>query len=331
MKRIHFFNLLWMIIVLLSCSAVTPNARKKKRTKIWYDGHVHIMSPKLIEDWKALGIPFSKEDYHYSNIDSILKRDGATTIALIGMGYVYGSQEFYKGKDGHKALQRENDYLFNASKKYPKRIIPYFAIDPLKEYALEEMERCLAKNTQSGLKLHFNASQVYLTEPAHLEKVIPVFKLAAQSKLPILLHFDNSHPKFGETDVEILVDSILRDLPPVKLTIAHFGTSGGFNQKTKNVLDTFILLFSKSEILRKHTILFDISGVALDKNSEGVKKLTDTEFAELKRYIDKLGKDRIVFGTDYPLYTADEYVEILKTKVGLSESDIQLFTTNRFR
>ena len=320
-----------MIVAFFSCSALNPIAGKKEHPKILYDSHVHIMSPKLIKDWKALGIPFSKEDYYYSNIDSILKRNGTATIALIGMGYVYESPDFYKGEDGFKELMRENDYLFEVSKKHPQRITPYFAVDPLKEYAINEMERCLAKNIQSGLKLHFNASQVYLTEPAHLEKVIPVFKLAANNQLPILLHFDNSHPKFGEADVKLLADSVLSKLPPIKLTIAHFSNSGGFKQKTKNVLDTFISLFSKSEISKKHTILFDISGVALDKNSEGVKKLTDMEFSELKRYIDKLGKGRIIFGTDYPLYTADEYAEILKTKVGLSDSEIELFSTNPFR
>lgn len=320
-----------MIVAFFSCSALIPIAGKKEHTKILYDSHVHIMSPKLIKDWKALGILFSKEDYYYSNIDSILKRNGTATIALIGMGYVYESPDFYEREDGFKELMRENDYLVEISKKYPQRITPYFAVDPLKEYAINEMERCLAKNIQSGLKLHFNASQVYLTEPAHLEKVIPVFKLAANNQLPILLHFDNSHPKFGKADVKLLADSVLSKLPPTKLIIAHFGTSGGFNQKTKNVLDTFISLFSKSEISKKHTILFDISGVALDKNSEGVKKLTDMEFTELKRYIDKLGKGRIIFGTDYPLYTADEYAEILKTKVGLSDSEIELFSTNPFR
>ena len=94
-----------------------------------------------------------------------------------------------------------------------------------------------------GIKLHFNASQVYLTENEHLAIIKEVFEYASSNQIPILLHFDNGHPKFGKTDVEILADSVLGQLTYVNLQIAHFGTSGGFNEKTKTVLNIFIDLF----------------------------------------------------------------------------------------
>ena len=150
-----------------------------------------------------------------------------------------------------------------------------------------------------------------------------IFKKAAEQQLPILLHFDNWHPKFGGSDVQLMAKEILSDIAPLHLTIAHFGSSGGFNQKTKNVLDAFIEGFENGSIPSKHSIRFDISAVALDKDSEGVKKLTDDEFKELKTYCDKLGYDKISFGTDYPLYTSKEYVEILKNKLQLTESELK--------
>lgn len=288
-----------------------------------YDSHVHIMSPNLIADWKHLGIPFSKPEYTYSNIDTIIKTNGAHFIKLIGMAYVYGNREFYQGNDEYKKVKMENDFLFESAKKHKNNAQPFFAVDPLKDYAIEEIERCLKINANSGLKLHFNSSQVYLTEPEHLKKIHAIFKIASANNLPILLHFDNWHPKFGAPDIEILVDKILRDLDPIHLTIAHFGTSGGFNQKTKNVLDTFIKLFENERIPKKHKILFDISAVALDKDSEGVKKLTEESFKELKTYCDKIGYDNIIFGTDYPLYNAKEYISVLKTNLNLSELELR--------
>ena len=92
------------------------------------------------------------------------------------------------------------------------------------------------------MKLHFSTSQVYLTEEEHVRNVSPLFEKAAKNEVPILLHFDNWHPKFGKQDLEILVDSILTKIPSLELRIAHFGTSGGFNEKTKKFIDAYLEL-----------------------------------------------------------------------------------------
>lgn len=322
-KHLSYISILG-ILFFFTCK---PNDKKKNLEEneglILNDSHVHIMSPDLISDWKGLGLPFSKPDYNYSDIDTILNRNGAYDIKLIGMSYVYGNPEFYQGHNEYLKVKKENDYLFESAKKHKSKVQPYFAVDPLKDYAIREIKRCLQTNKNSGLKLHFSSSQVYLTEPEHLKKIQSIFKIASENNLPILLHFDNWHPEFGKPDVEILVDKILKDLEPLNLTIAHFGTSGGFNQKTKNVLDTFIELYKNDRIPKRHKIMFDISAVALDKDSEGVKKLTEDEFKELKVYCDKLGFDKIIFGTDYPLYNSEEYFDILKTKLNLSKSELK--------
>tara|TARA_R110000868_G_scaffold147982_1_gene369644 strand:+ start:219 stop:482 length:264 start_codon:yes stop_codon:yes gene_type:complete len=83
------------------------------------------------------------------------------------------------------------------------------------------------------------------------------------------------------------------------------------------------MLFKNNIISEKHTILFGISAVALDKESDGVKKLTEAEFKELKILCDKIGYGKIVFGTDYPLYNAKEYINILKTKLNLSSTELK--------
>ncbi|WP_160172945.1 amidohydrolase family protein [Altibacter lentus] len=287
------------------------------------DAHVHIMSPQLIKAWKELGIPFSKNDDYYANIDSILKTNNVAVLNLIGMGYVYGNPEFYQGNDAYEKLVSENNYVLRAAKKYPTRVTPYISIDPLHQGATEELKRCVSIHSDVGLKLHFNTSQVYLTEPDHLEKIREIFALASKYRTPILLHFDNGHPKFGKPDVILLVKSVLSEVDALNITIAHFGTSGGFNQKTKQVIDAFSQLKSEGEIPSKHRIRFDISAVALDKDSDGVKKLTEKEFSELKLYCEKIGYENIVFGTDYPLYTAAIYSRILREKLGLEkfESD----------
>jgi predicted TIM-barrel fold metal-dependent hydrolase len=280
------------------------------------------MSPQLISLWKGLGIPFSREDYFYSDIDTILKTTGASKVSLISMPYVYSSDEFGIGSENVLyEIKIENDYLSKAKSKYPDRIKAFYGIDPLHENALDEIRRCHLELKLDGIKLHHNASQVYLTEPGHLKKVKAIFQYASENQIPVLMHFDNGHPKFGKIDVEIFADSVLSILSFVNLQIAHFGTSGGFSQKTKDFLDKFIELFDKQHAITKHKISFDISGVCLDKVAEGVSRLTENDLKDLAVYCRKLGFSRIVFGTDYPLYETEEYLEILMTKLSLTESE----------
>lgn len=312
--------LICLLILVFSFSGL---AQRKTENQV-FDYHVHLMSPRMIKLFKDVGIPFSKPDADYSDWQAITRRLGTNRLNLVSMAYLYGHPEFGKVENELELVKAENDYLIRVKKKSPKTIKAYCGINPLKDYALEESERCRKTLKADGIKLHFNASQVYLTELEHLKKVKLIFEFAANNKLPVLLHFDNSHRKFGEPDIKLLADEILAKIKPLKLQIAHFGTSGGFSQKTKDVLDAFIKQFETNAKLKKHKILFDISAVALDKDSDGVSKLTDEQFAELAGYIRKLGLKRIVFGTDYPLYSVEEYLIILKEKVALTKSEINL-------
>lgn len=294
-----------------------------------YDHHVHCLSPELIKSWKSLGIQFSRPDYMYANVDSILKFNAARRVTLISMAYVYSSEEYGTGKaNAYDMIKAENDYVFRWRKINPKRIKAYFGIDPLHDSALVEARRCIKILRMDGMKMHFNASQVSLLRQEHLEKVKPLFELASATRIPVLLHFDNSRSQFGEPDVRTLVDSILLRQRYVNLQIAHFGTSGGFNDRTKKVLDAFLRLYEERPALKKLNLFFDISAVCLTKDSEGVRKLTDAEFDELANYCRKIGFHRIVFGTDYPLYNANEYKTILEAKLWLtSKEKLALYRT----
>ena len=315
------------IILLSACFAFgLPIERSSAETT---DRHVHILSPELIRIWKGLGIPFSRPDEYYSDIDVILKNTAVKRFDLISMAHVYSSEEFSGFKNERELVERENSYVAAARDKNPDKVRAFCSVDPLRDYAINELERCRSQLKMDGIKLHHNANQVYLTVPAHLAKVKAIFEFAAKYKLPILLHFDNSHRRFGERDVGLLIDEILKDLKPVRLTIAHFGTSGGFNSRTKSVIDAFRYRFRTQQWLNKHKITFDISAVALDKDSEGVPKLTDAHFAELAIYIRRLGPERVSFGTDYPLYTPSEYVDILLTRLGLSDAEVALLLRDK--
>jgi predicted TIM-barrel fold metal-dependent hydrolase len=315
------FASLVFFVVAVACQQ--PAEKTEEPLPQIHDAHVHLMSPAMVEDWQAMGIPFSRSAANYTDLDTILANNGGATIDLIGMGYVYGNPDYYAGDDAYERLVAENDYLLAAAGKHPQNVRPFFAIDPLKTYALEELERCHSKAPDAGLKLHFSTSQVYLTEPVHLAKVKSVFEFAAQNRIPVLLHFDNWHPKFGRRDLGILADSILRIIPPMSLTIAHFGGSGGFSEKTKSFVSAYLDLRRAERLPGAHTFRLDISAVGLDKDSEGVDRLSAQEWSQLRTYLDSVGVENVAFGSDYPLYTTQQYVAVLRDKLGLSVEELE--------
>lgn len=290
------------------------------------DHHVHIMSPRMIKLFKDVNIPFSRPDAEYSDIDVVARRLGTKRMSLLSMAYLYGYPEFGRVENEYGAVIAENNYVVAAKKKIGRSARAFCGIDPLKSYALGEARRCRAIRAD-GLKIHANASQLYLTVPAQLEKIRALFAYAASAKMPVVFHFDNSHRRFGEPDVKLFVDEILKKVAPVKVQIAHLGSSGGFGPRTKAFLDAFLTAFEQYPELGKHEIRFDISAAALDKDSEGVRKLTDQEFADVAYYVRKLGTRRIVFGTDYPLYEVKPYLEILRNRVKLTDGEIRRIAT----
>ena len=295
------------------------------------DHHVHVMSPAMIAMWKSMGIPFGKPDAAYADMDSIINRLGTKNMKLISMAYVYSSGEFGTGQGNIRDMVRaENDYLALQKSKYPATIEAYYGIDPMADFAMEEIVRCNDSLKLEGLKLHFNASQVYLTERKYQEKVKQVLGYAADHQIPVLLHFDNSHRRFGMPDLEILSDSILAFIPKTHLQIAHLGTSGGFNSRTKSFIDAYLeLIRDPAHPLHRHQVVFDISAVALDKDSDGVPRLDEEAFEELAIYLRKVGMNKLVFATDYPLYSSRDYLDVLRKKVQLSEEEIEVLLRDK--
>ncbi len=314
----------WIVFSLasiaLNCSPAKPH---KPETFPGTDHHVHILSPDLIRMWKDMGIPFSNPDEAYSDIDTILVRNGAEQVTLISMAYVHSAVAYGIGiGDPDSMIRAENNYLASSRNRFPDRIKAYYGIDPLQDAAMKEIMRCHDTLKLDGIKLHFNASQIYLTVSEHLERVRTIFSWASEHRVPVLLHFDNSHLKFGRRDMLILADSVLADLDFAEVQIAHFGTSGGFSLRTQEILDVYLELRTLGHPSMRHKIIWDISAVALDKESEGVAELTDDEFTRLAKYCRKIGFGRIRFGTDYPLYTAKEYLDVLICKLGLTSREI---------
>jgi len=248
------------------------------------DHHVHLMSQAMVDQFKAYEIPFSHNEPYYTDIDSILFHNPAKEVFLISMAYVWANPDFYAEDDWKEKMQNENDNILDAASSDALRIKPFFAINPLADNALSELKRCVDFGQFSGMKMHFNSSQVYLTEPEHLAKIKEVFSEFSNTGLPLLLHFDNSHPKTGSRDVGLLLNEVLKGLNPMTIIVAHLGNSGGFNDKTIDIVSSIEKLQNEGKAWQ-HRFYYDLSAAGLVEDTEYVKKLTDDDSAQTIPYI----------------------------------------------
>src|SRR5437762_8720165 len=114
--------------------------------------------------------------------------------------------------DRHPAFRAANDRTLAYAKRSGGRLIPFVRLD-LAEHPIEEAIRCLDRGAR-GIKLHPRAQRFLLND----ERLAPVFALAAERRVPVLIHGGRGLPPIA-ADLSRLVDRY----PEAQLIIAHGG------------------------------------------------------------------------------------------------------------
>ena len=114
--------------------------------------------------------------------------------------------------DRHPGFRAPNDRTLEHAKQSPDRLIPFVRLD-LGEEPIEEAIRCLDKGAR-GIKLHPRAQRFLLND----ERLAPVFALAAERRVPILIHAGRGLPPIA-ADLAALVDVYSE----AQLILAHAG------------------------------------------------------------------------------------------------------------
>ena len=114
--------------------------------------------------------------------------------------------------DRHPGFRAPNDRTLEYAKRSEGRLIPFVRLD-LAEGPIEEAERCLDLGAR-GIKLHPRAQRFLLND----ERLAPVFALAAERRVPILIHGGRGLPPIAD-HLARLVDAY----PEAQLIIAHAG------------------------------------------------------------------------------------------------------------
>jgi len=114
-------------------------------------------------------------------------------------------------EDEYAKVRAENDWTAAQASLYPKRLIAFCSFNPLKEYALTELERCAKDpNLKHGLKLHFGNSDVQVDNPEHLEQLRRVFRAANEHRMAIVIHMRASISRkrpYGAQQARVFLES----------------------------------------------------------------------------------------------------------------------------
>jgi uncharacterized protein len=114
--------------------------------------------------------------------------------------------------DRHPAFRAANDRTLAFAERSGGRLIPFVRLD-LAEEPVEEATRCIDVGAR-GIKLHPRAQRFLLND----ERLAPVFALAAERRVPILIHGGRGLPPIAD-HLHRLVDRY----PGAQLIIAHAG------------------------------------------------------------------------------------------------------------
>jgi uncharacterized protein len=113
--------------------------------------------------------------------------------------------------DRHPAFTAANDRTLAFAARSKGRFVPFVRLD-LNENPIDEATRCLDAGAR-GIKLHPRAQKFHLND----ERLAPVFELAAERKVPILIHGGRGLPPIA-AELAALVERY-----DTQLIIAHCG------------------------------------------------------------------------------------------------------------
>jgi predicted TIM-barrel fold metal-dependent hydrolase len=232
--------------------------------------------------------PYTPEPVTGAQLVADLDAAGIKKAIVLSLAYWFGGSHSNPVDDEYAAVRAENDWTAAEAARFPDRLVAFCSFNPLKDYALQELERCAQNPHLHGLKLHFANSGVDLRNQTHLDKVRQVFRAANAHRWPIVVHLWVTDPTYGREHSAIFLNRILPEAPDIVVQIAHLAGGGsGFNDDAMAVFADAISAHDP----RMRNVYFDVTSVA-DGNQ------SDTLLRTVAMRIRQVGPERVLFGSD---------------------------------
>jgi uncharacterized protein len=183
---------------------VDPQARAVQLLT-WHDAEVRRLLPVGAEIFDAhlhLGTDIDGMLGDYEALEELMSQYG------ISRAFMFCLDE----PDRHPAFRADNDRTLAFAERSKGRLIPFVRLD-LNESPIEEARRCLDAGAR-GIKLHPRAQAFTATD----ERLVPVFELSAERRVPILIHGGRGLPPIADGLL-----ALVERFPEATLIIAHAG------------------------------------------------------------------------------------------------------------
>ena len=260
------------------------------------DHHQHLFSP----DIAAILAAGSDEPQVIAAHDVVMLLDLAEIhqALVLSVAYMYGSPSRFVD-DEYARVRAENDWTGNQVAQYPDRLRAFCAFNPLKGYALDEIERCASHPyLRHGIKLHLGNSDVQLDNPVHIEQLARVFRAANRHQMAIVVHLRASISRnrpYGAAQARMFLEQLLPLVPDIPVQIAHLAGSGpGYDDPPADQAMAVLAQAVEQADPRTRQLWFDVATV-VDRN------ISPANAARVVQRIRQVGVERVLYGSDAAL------------------------------
>ncbi len=276
----------------------------------WYpEGWWQTVTSMYVNGMKPLGIEMEPEVVRQTMVPSLWDPEGEALIAdmeansidktvLLPMDYwvLYGEPKV--------SLEAQLKAYGELQRKHPDRILAFATVDPRRPDAPEFVEHAVK---EWGLKgINFYPQTGFFINEARTYRVL---EKVADLGLPVTCHTGQlgAAPLRGKYGDPIHLDDVVQDFPSITITAGHMAF--GWHEQ----------LFYLAGL--KYNLATDVSAW------QDVAKANFHKFCVVLRHaIDRLGKDRVLFGTDNPfvaaLMSTRDYADLIRGLPGSAPEGI---------
>ncbi len=242
------------------------------------DYHTHFLErkhfgPESVREWDSQG--------GYGAWPEVSAEDFEKALEPVDKAIVFGITARALG------IATPHEYVARLVARNPRKYIGFMALDPSDPGAIREMEQARSEFGLKGIKLYPVMSLYNPADP----QFHPFYRRATELGLPILTHMGTTPVRRGllKYSLPLLIDELAAALPDLRIIMAHLGHPWQRDA---------------AMVLRKHPNVYaDISGI-WHRPWQGYEALVVCmEWGVL---------DKLVFGSDYPLWDPKTAIEGLR-------------------
>lgn len=172
---------------------------------------------------------------------------------------------------GSAQVAHLNDFIAQCAANHPN-VIGFGSLFPTMLGWEPELERMQELGLR-GIKIHPDFQKIDIDEP----KAIPMYRAIAKSGLPVLFHMGDARYDYSAPE---RLTNLIRQVPDLIAIAAHFGGWQAWDRSYEHILPEQVFYDTSS------SLMFLGKERALD-------------------FLDKIGANRFLFGTDFPMWTPE--------------------------